>query len=382
MKPSFETTTLIAAIGMIIYALYVVARYIIYYAYPTAYCYDLWPDIQERLMFDLLPLSLIIAGLGLYQQRPTNATRPFRILTICFFVALIGTLVFSPLYTYSIIGFGSIFPPIYWRVLLLIAGIIWFFMLRHQPLEDASPHSYQVTLAISMALLALPIVLETISGIALLSGREYVIGLNSGAIKTWVKFIAPVLPLIHFVFPSIKEINLTRNSHCVPGSLAERTFRRNKIFSTIMVIVSLVAFCLTIYCAKMLNVLYLRQDLYIMNHDSTSLSYKTIGLIGMYTFFVSAFIAWVVLSIMAFRQLPNPRGYKIYNIVCQIITWGSFGATFLAPDGMDEVFGTIFLISFCAFFITTAIRVISYSFPTGIDKLKGIKLKENAIIPD
>ena len=382
MKPSFKTTTLIAAIGMIIYALYVVARYIIYYAYPTAYCYDLWKDIQERLMFDLLPLSLIIAGLGLYQQRPTNATRPFRILTICFFVALIGTLVFSPLYTYSIIGIGSIFPPIYWRVLLLIAGIIWLFMLRHQPLEDASPHSYQVTLAISMAILALPIVLETISGIALLSGREYVIGLNSGAIKTWVKFIAPVLPLIHFVFPNLKEINLTRNSHCVPGSSEERTFRRNKIFSTIMVIVSLVAFCLTIYCAKMLNVLYLRQDLYIMNHDSTSLSYKTIGLIGMYTFFVSAFIAWVVLSIMAFRQLPNPRGYKIYNIVCQIITWGSFGATFLAPDGMDEVFGTIFLISFCAFFITTAIRVISYSFPTGIDKLKGIKLKENAIIPD
>ena len=382
MKPSFETTTLIAAIGMIIYALYAVERYAMYEWCSVPYHFNLWKDIQERLMFDLLPLSLIIAGLGLYQQRPTNATRPFRILTICLFVALIGTLVFSPLYTYSIIGIGSIFPPIYWRVLLLIAGIIWLFMLRHHPLEDASPHSYQVTLAISMAILALPIVLETISGIALLSGREYVIGFNSGAIKTWVKFIAPVLPLIHFVFPNLKEINLTRNSHCVPSSSEERTFRRNKIFSTIMVIVSLVAFCLTIYCAKMLNVLYLRQHLYIMNHDSTSLIYKTIGLIGMCTFFVSAFIAWVVLSIMAFRQLPNPRGYKIYNIVCQIITWGSFGATFLAPDGMDEVFGTIFLISFCAFFITTAIRVISYSFPTGIDKLKGIKLKENAIIPD
>ena len=108
MKPSFETTTLIAAIGMIIYALYAVERYAMYEWCSVPYHFNLWKDIQERLMFDLLPLSLIIVGLGLYQQRPTNATRPFRILTICLFVALIGTLVFSPLYTYSIIGIGSI----------------------------------------------------------------------------------------------------------------------------------------------------------------------------------------------------------------------------------------------------------------------------------
>ena len=366
MKPSFKTTTLIAAIGMIIYALYVVARYIIYYAYPTAYCYDLWPDIRTRLMFDLLPLSLIIAGIGLYQQRPTNVTKPFRILTICLFVALIGTLVFSPLYTYSIIGFGSIFPPIYWRVLLLIAGIVWLFMLKNQPLEEASPRSYQVTLAISMALLALPVVLEAISGIALLSGREHVIGLNSGAIKTWVKFVAPVLPLIHFVFPNLKEVNLTRNSHCVPGSSAERTFRRNKIVTAVMVIVSLVAFCLTVYCAKMLNVLYLRQHLYIMNHESTSLIYKTIGLIGVCTFCVSALMAWIMLSVMAFRQLPDPRGYKIYNAVCQCLILVSLilSVVLIRIDNpAQDLFVGIFIASFSAFYITTAIRAVFYSLP-------------------
>lgn len=367
MKPSFKTITLIAAIGMIIYALYVVARYIIYYAYPTAYCYDLWPDIRTRLMFDLLPLSLIVAGLGLYQQRPTNTTKPFRILTICLFVALIGTLVFSPLYTYSIIGIGSIFPPIYWRVLLLIIGIVWLFMLRNQPLEDASPRSYQVTLAISMALLALPIVLEAISGIALLSGREIVLNLQSGTVKTWVKFIAPVLPLIHFVFPSIKEINLTRNSHCVPGSLAERTFRRNKTFAVVMVIISIVAFCLTIFCAKMLYVAYIRHNLYILNYENRSFLFRIMGIIGAFSFCVSAFIAWVMLSIMAFRQLPNPRGYKIYNTVCLCLILVSFILSVVLTridSPAQDLFVDIFITSFSAFYITTAIRAVSYSLHT------------------
>ncbi len=366
MKPSFKTTTLVAAIGMIIYALYVVARYIIYYAYPTAYCYDLWPGIRVRMMFDLLPLSLIVAGLGLYQQRPKNTTKPFRILTICLFVSLIGTLVFSRIDTFPHIGLEPIFPPIYWRVLLLIAGIVWLFMLRNQPLEEASPRSYQVTLAVSMALLALPIVLETISGIALLSGREYVLGLNSDAIKTWVKFIAPVLPLIHFVFPSIKEINLTRNSHCVSGSLAERTFLRNKTFAVVIVIISIVAVCLTIFCAKMVNVLYLRQHLYIPNDESTSLLFKTIGLIGVCTFCVSTFFAWIMLSIMAFRQLPNPRGYKIYNIVCLCLILVSFMVSMVLTridSPAQDLFVGVFITSFSAFYITTAIRAVSYSLP-------------------
>lgn len=79
--------------------------------------------------------------------------------------------------------------------------------------------------------------------------------------------------------------------------------------------------------------------------------------------FFAFLISWIMLSIMAFRQLSNPRGYKIYNIVCQIITWGSLLVAFLVSDGMDERFATLFLISFSTFFITTTIRVISYSLP-------------------
>ena len=81
-------------------------------------------------------------------------------------------------------------------------------------MEDATPRSYQVTLIIAMVLLALPVVLEAISGIALLSGREMVVGFQSGAIKTWVKYIAPILLLSQFIpyRTKLKGIKLKENA--------------------------------------------------------------------------------------------------------------------------------------------------------------------------
>ena len=209
-KLSFKTTTLIAAIGMIVYTLYIVARYIINCAYPTAYCFDLWIDIRTRLIFDSLPISLIIAGIGLYKKRPIDTMKSFHFLTVCLLIALIGTLVFSSIYTY----YHSIWPPFCWRMILLVAGIVWLFMLRKQPLKDATPRSYQVILIIAMTLLALPIILEAISGLALLCGNEHVLGLKSYTIKTWVKYIAPVLLLSQFIpyRTKLKGIKLKENA--------------------------------------------------------------------------------------------------------------------------------------------------------------------------
>ncbi len=215
MKTSFKTITLIAAIGMIVYTLYITGHFAIHELLSTSYYFNLRSNICMRLMFDILPVSLIVAGLGLYKQRPVNITKPFRILTICLFVALIGTLVFSyPTYTPHIAGVMYLFPSFYWRIILLTAGIAWLFMLRNQPMEDATPRSYQVTLIIAMVLLALPVVLEAISGIALLSGREMVVGFQSGAIKTWVKYIAPVLLLSQFIpfRTKLKGIKLKENA--------------------------------------------------------------------------------------------------------------------------------------------------------------------------
>lgn len=201
MKTSFKTTTLIAAIGMIVYTVYLAANYVLT-PYFDSYSYDLAVDIRIRLIFDILPISLIIAGVSMWKYRPAKeASKSFRIFTICLFVALVGTLLFSPLYTYQIVDMAHLFPSIYWRVIVLISGIVWLFMLRKQPMEETTSRSYHVTLILAMILLALPMILEAASGIALLCGRNIVLGLNSAAVKSWVKFISPILPLAYIVFP-------------------------------------------------------------------------------------------------------------------------------------------------------------------------------------
>ena len=363
MKLSFKTTTLIAAIGMIVYTAYVLTRYAIYeFCSMPPYHYHLGYDISLRLIYDILPLSMIVACCGLWKYRPAeNASKSFRVFTICLFVAMFCTLLFSPLYTYSIVGLEYIFPPIFWRAIILISGIVWLFMFRRQPLEEASPRSYRVTLILAMLLLALPMVLEAISGISLLCGRDIVLGLNSGAIKSWVKYIAPILPLVHFVFPRIEKINYMCNNHCTPGSYERRTFKRNRMITLVVVGITIVSFVLAFVSYTLSYRLYYRNlPLYEFMHAISSYA-------GCLTF-LAGIISWIMLSIMAFRQLPNPKGYKIYNIVFQIVTWGSLLVAFWASDGVDEVFGMIFVISFCAFFITTAIRVISYSFPKPLEQ--------------
>ena len=362
MKPSFKTTTLIAAIGMMVYTIYLLTHYAIYeFCSMPPYHYHLGYDICVRLIYDILPVSLIIAGIGLWKYRPAeNASISFRVFTICLFVAMFGTLLFSPLYTVYIAGLEHIYPSIYWRALILVAGIVWLCMLRKQPLEEASPRSYRVTLILAALLLAYPIVLEIASGISVLCSG-YVLCFASSSIKSWVRWIAPALVFVHFVFPQIKAINTTRNSHCTPGSLAERTFKRNRMITLVlvgvMIISSIIGMAIFhgVICheAAFLKSGYLKQYTILHNIGVTSLSVMAFALLSSY----------ILLSIMAFRQLPNPIGYKIYNIVCQIVTWGSLLVAFLTPNGMDEIFMTIFLLSFCAFFLTTTIRVISYSLP-------------------
>ena len=361
MKLSFKTTTLIAAIGMIVYTIYVLTRYVLGEYFGIHYVFNLATEIRIRLIYDILPISLIIAGIGLWKQRPSDAaSKSFRVFTKCFFVALVGTLVFSPLYTIEIAGTGYIRPSIYWRAFMLISGIVWLFMLRKQASEEASPRSYRVTLILAILLLTLPIILEALSGIScMLNG--HVLNFDSSTIKAWLRWIVPTLVMIHFVFPSIKRINYTRNSHCTPGSFEERTFQRNRIITLVFVsitVITAVAFVGCLACYRFLHGYY---------HHASGLI-DDIAVICVCTTIITGLLSWIMLSFMAFRQLPNPRGYKIYNIICQIITWGSLLVAFWASDGVDEVFGMIFVISFCAFFITTAIRVISYSLPKQLEQ--------------
>ena len=49
MTSSFKTTTLIAAIGMMVYTIYVITRYVIHQLSVVRYNFDLWEDICAKL---------------------------------------------------------------------------------------------------------------------------------------------------------------------------------------------------------------------------------------------------------------------------------------------------------------------------------------------
>ena len=364
MNKSFKTTTLIAAIGMIAFTIYLVTLHVIRESCPMSYQYDLWNDIMHRLVHDMLSLSLIIAGIGLLKYRPsTAASKSFRILTVCLFIALVGTLIFSPLYAGQLYGMAYLFPPFFWRITILVAGIVWLFMLMRQPVEEASPRSYQVTIFLAMIVLAFPMLLEALSGITYFFTGN-ILSLRSICIKSWTSWIASTLVLVHFVFPQIKAINTMRNSHCTPGSFDERTFKHNRTISLVLVGLSLIAFAVCYFSDDILQGSYFFH--YYFLHDmewefmDAYYMFESIAKISAVTLLVFLLFSWIMLSIMAFRQLPNPLGYKIYNIICQILFCGCI---LLAVITSEDDFWLLSLYPFCAFFITTAIRVISYSLP-------------------
>lgn len=364
MTSSFKTTTLIAAIGMIVYTMYVVTRYAIHeFCSLPPYHYDLWEDIRVRLIIDILPISFIIAGVGLWHYRPSNAaSKSFRIFTVCIFCALPAPLILSDITIIHIGGSPYFFPSIYWRAIMLISGIIWLFMLLRQPLEEASPRSYRVTLIFAMVALALPIVLEMISGFSLALGGE-IFCFDSSVIKSWVRWIAPTMVLTHFVFPQFGFINTMRNNHCTTDSYDERTFNRNRAITICMVGLAILSFALCQIFVPACEDYYIRHY-HMGNYNDMMYNHlQVLSTISLCTLGISCLISWIMLSIMAFRQLPNPLGYKIFNIVCQVLTWGSFSTAFFVPYTVEEKLAMLFFLSFCVFFVTTTIRVISYSLP-------------------
>lgn len=360
MNKFFKTTTILAGIGMIAYTVYVLTRYVLSEYFGVHYVYNLATDIRLRLIYDILPLSMLIACCGLWKYRPAKeASKSFQLFTVCLFIALVATLLFSPFNTILIAEMAYLCPSIYWQAIILIAGIVWLFVLMRQPLEEVSTRSYRATLILAVFLLTIPMLLEALSSISCLL-RGYVLSFGSSTIKSWVIWIAPILVLTHFVFPKIKAINTTRNNHCLPGSFDERTFKRNRTITLIVAGIAIATLCLGSVGFIIGKRLYFRNMLY-----------HTVGEIAFICFciaFITLFISWIMLSIMAFRQLPNPRGYKIYNIVCQVLTWGSLVPAIFAPSNFDVVFGVLFLLSFSAFFITTTIRVISYSLPKPLEQ--------------
>ena len=192
---------LCAAFCELAYTAYLAVRFIISTVHPVKYHFDLVRDICQRSISDILLISMIIACFALVKSFPKQSTKPFRIFTLCFAVLLATSTITALIHPYLYFGAYYCFLPFWLRITLLVVGFIWLLLLARQQEETTMPKALKVIFYVGIALLALPIILEIISGISyLFSG--HLLFLHSLAIRTWVRLLVPALlfPFLCFLW--------------------------------------------------------------------------------------------------------------------------------------------------------------------------------------
>lgn len=197
MKISFKTTTLIAAIGMSIYTIYIVINYVMHILYYCPYHFDLVQDICQRISMDTVLISMLIAGIALLQYRPLSRTsKSFRIYTLVlasllFLAALVCSI---PILGVYINGARFFFPDFEWRIIFLIMGIVWLIMISRQEASERPSVPFRIVICCGMIALCIPMLLELISGISLLCSGK-ILFLHSSCIFSWIRHFVPTIIL-------------------------------------------------------------------------------------------------------------------------------------------------------------------------------------------
>ena len=183
---------LCAAFGELAYTAYLVVRFIISTVHPVKYHFDLLQDICQRSICNILLISIIIVCFALIQSFPKQTTKPFRIFTFCFAALLATSTITALIHPYLYFGVHYCFLPSWLRITLLVVGFVWLLLLARQQEETTMPKALKVIFYIGIAFLALPILLEIMSGISyLFSG--HLLFLHSLAIRSWVRLLVPAI---------------------------------------------------------------------------------------------------------------------------------------------------------------------------------------------
>lgn len=277
-------------------------------------------------------------------------------------------------------GTGFLYAPTWLRIFMDLACCAWLWMIVIRSCNHQLPKSLRSFIMFGIGLISLLWVLQLASGIAYLT-TGHILMFRTHAFGNWLRYLVPTVLLCMYSielldkWPSPKLIKLhqQRNSHCLYRSSIEKLYPTMRIVSFVFMGFALVAF----YCFMM----WMNCFAY---HGYVRIAGKTLAI------FMG--VLWLLLTFMAFFQLPNPRGYKIYN-------WLSLGLNLCFPIGLfvsiyfegnakvediGAAFGITGLFSLVSYLLFTFIRVILYTIPKlqTIDKLKGIKLKDDAIIPN
>ena len=325
-------------------------------------------------------LALIAALVNTDEPQPVTKTHKY-----CTYALSVTYLVITIM---GIVGAVQLYMylPAAYRVIFDLLGCAWLMMLVRHPFGTNLPKGLRTLVWLGIGLIGMLWVLQLISGISYLT-LGHIMMFHSHALGSWLRYLVPTILLCFYSiylldkWPSPKQsaIRLTRNSHCASFPFFERSYPVMRIIA----LVGIGGVFFLIYIVRM--VFY---NCFFMS------SYEDYCRLAVILLLAAVELHWLLLTFMAFFQLPNPRRYKIFNWVFLILNSCfpiGFGLSIFyyeypypKTEIIAELMGIVGFFSLIAYVLFTEVRVYLYTMPKlqGIDKLKGIELKEGAIIPN
>lgn len=363
MKPRKILFSL-SAIALTIHVLWEIFRQLpMFWAW---YCDSIWGN-PLRVEIFWLPYTwlflgaIILAAAAFLVKEPNQQPVPewhkfstYALSAVALFIT--GYAIFNSV---KVCGADYLYAPTWMRIAMDIIGCAWLWALIARPDVPELPRSLRSIIGTGIGLIALLWLLQLSSGISYLT-TGHILMFRSHAFGSWLRYIVPTILLCSYSvyllnkwpFVQLNRLHQMRNSHCVPGSFFERSYPAMRIASLISVVLLLVS----IYLVRIW-------------FDSFDVRYTRFSVNALVA---TMLLSWILLNFIAFFQLPNPRGYKIFNWLCLGIFLIAFpiGVAF----GINAEYNTptetiavllmlIGLIALSLHILVTSIRVILYKIP-------------------
>lgn len=296
-----------------------------------------------------------------------QVTKSYRYSTFMLAIMSLFVTGWAVIHAVQVSGVGFIYAPTWLRIIMDVACCAWLWMVVFRPCNHQLPRSLRFFTALGVGLISLLLLLQLASGIAYLTAG-HILMFRSHAFGNWLRYLIPTILLCMYSielldkWPSPKLIKLhqQRNSNCIHGSMIERLYPALRVISCVFMELAFIAF----YCFNVWMDVFAFHD-YVQKAGETLAA--CIGII------------WILLTFIAFFQLPNPRGYKVYNWVSLVINicfpWGLFLSIYFEGNAKMEtigvVLGIIGFFSLVSYLTFTFIRAVLYRIPRDV-KFEGI----------
>lgn len=266
---------------------------------------------------------------------------------------------YAIIHSVKVYGVDYLYVPTWLRIFIDIIGCAWLWIMAIRPNVPELPRSLRSIIETGIGLIALLWLLQLSSGISYLT-TGHILMFRSHAFGSWLRYLVPTVLLCSYSifvlnkWPSVQlnRLHQMRNSHCTPGSFFDRSYPAMRIASLIGVVLVLIS----IYLVK----------IWIGSFDVAYTRFSFFALVS------TMLLSWLLLTLVAFFQLPNPRCYKIFNWLCLALfiipfpiglTLGIIAESNTVTETIGVLSMLLGIIALSLHILVTSIRVILYHIP-------------------